>query len=514
MSSPSDSTSSGVAPPHGERVVRRRSLRWSVALAFLPLCMVVGVGVPVLLRDSHAVHRDLVRMFEELREVSIARSITDELRGIAQWVSAAPEARPVTHALVFADVRQHFAAALAAQRRFGNSQDPSAAAHEQEEDDLMSSLATDLDTLGRELATAATLGQVKASLAAATHTVESVARAVEGESHDAGVQVDERSRAVSRFVLLFGVATAVTLAALGILLRRRVLLPVRDLEDRVAKLASGQPDRGPGVPSRDELGALADAFTGMATQLEQHRSELEQRVAQRSREVLRSARLAQLGTLAAGVAHEINNPLASIVACAEGLLRARHGDEDPEQVREYLEIIRKEAMRTRDITTRLLRLAHHGPGRREAIDLAHEIRDIVPLFAHQCEDAGVRIDLRLADADTGFLGDAAEWRQVLLNLVRNALDASPRGSAITIEAFARDGDVHLLVRDQGPGIAEADVDRVFEPFYTTKGPGSGTGLGLSIVHRIVTAHGGKVSVEANRPHGACLHAAVPAAPHG
>jgi signal transduction histidine kinase len=247
----------------------------------------------------------------------------------------------------------------------------------------------------------------------------------------------------------------------------------------------------------------------MAGKLLQSRAELEQRVDERSREVLRTAQLAQLGTLAAGIAHEINNPLASIVAGADGLLREldRSGRSD-EGMREYLQILRKEGLRARDITVRLLRFARQDKPRREPVRLPDEAREVAAMFGHQLADAGVALQLVGADDAPAILGDPAEWRQVLFNLLRNALDASPRGGVITV-AFGRDHDDALLVvQDQGTGIPPELVDRIFEPFFTTKEPGRGTGLGLAIVHRIVTAHGGRIGVQ-NGEQGAVFTIHVP-----
>jgi signal transduction histidine kinase len=267
------------------------------------------------------------------------------------------------------------------------------------------------------------------------------------------------------------------------------------------------------VQQPDELGELATAFRTMAERLRQGRQELEQRVEQRSREVLRSAQLAQLGTLAAGIAHEINNPLGSIVACADGLLRdlAAPGPRDLEAVRDYLQILRKEALRARDITVRLLRFARHEPTRRETVWLGAEVDEVKALFEHQLRDAGLTLQVLGDGHGPPIHGDAAEWRQVLLNLLRNALDASPRGGTIRLELGTSDGEAWLAVRDEGHGIPAADLDRVFEPFFTTKQPGAGTGLGHAIVHRIVTAHGGTITA-ANDAPGSRFTIRVPAAP--
>jgi signal transduction histidine kinase len=314
---------------------------------------------------------------------------------------------------------------------------------------------------------------------------------------------------------LLGLASVGTVAALGWVLLRRVLRPVAELRDSVVHFGRGEGDTRLPIRRRDELGDLALAFADMQSQLRAHQTDLEQRVEERSREVLRTARLAQLGTLAAGIAHEINNPLASIVACSEGLLRdLRDGTTDNDGLRDYLGILHKEALRARDITGKLLRFAHHDRTRREPVALVEQVHEVSALFSHQFADAGVSLEIDAPESPDdpdglSILGDAAEWRQVLFNLLRNALDASPRGGRIVVSVRHDHGDVELGVRDQGPGIPAEIEERVFEPFFTTKPPGRGTGLGLSIVHRIVTTHGGRIRL-AGDDTGAHVIVTVPA----
>jgi signal transduction histidine kinase len=515
MSSPSASTSSGAgaatAEPASAEPLRIASLPVTLALAFVPLCLIVVTGLWLVLLDAEAVRTDLRRMFEELREVALVRAVVDELRGIEQWIDALPEARAATHELVLADVGHHLQAARATLQRFHVADDPSAPPHTAEELPLLARIEQSLHTIQAGARSGEAIGSLAEPLRTALHGATVLAYEVESESRTIGADLDQRSADLSRFMVLIGAASAATIAALGWLLHRRVLLPVRDLRRGAEALARGTLVRVPNQRA-DELGELARAFTAMATQLHDSRRDLERRVEERSREVVRTARLAQLGTLAAGIAHEINNPLASIVACAEGLLRDRDGPDDTPPAREYLQILHQEALRARDITARLLRFAHQGEPRHDVVWLGAEVHDVAPMFHHQLGDAGVRLTLDVPAREPAIVGDAAEWRQVLYNLLRNALDASPRGASIEVGASAAHGRVQLTVRDHGPGIPEAHRERVFEPFFTTKPPGQGTGLGLAIVHRIVTAHRGTVAIEAAAGGGTLVRIELPAAP--
>jgi two-component system, NtrC family, sensor kinase len=488
----------------------RRPLRRAVLLAFVPLCAVlVAAGTSQFLL-ARAVHQDVQRLFEELREVALVRALVDELGGVQQWVAAAPAATASSQPLVWADVRTHHTAALEHLDRFQRPRDPSRTDHDHAEAALLTRIRGNLADSSRVLDAPVALRELQAAIDAAHHDAQSLTRAIEDETRTIGAALDQRSDDLAQYLVLLGLVCALTVGGLGWLLQARVLRPVRELRAAAVQLSRGELDAEIPSSGPDELGDLAATFRGMAGRLRQGRQELEQRVEQRSREVLRSARLAQLGTLAAGIAHEVNNPLASIVTCSDGLLRELdRGNAAPEALREYLQILRKEALRARDITVRLLHFARHDEPRREAVDLLHEAHEVGAMFAHQLQDRQVTLRCEAsADPAPTFVGDPAEWRQVLFNLVRNALDASPAGACITITVQPHGDGVRLQVRDQGPGIPTADLDRIFEPFYTTKDPGHGTGLGLPIVLRIVESHRGRIRVDNAEP-GAVFTVDVP-----
>jgi len=490
--------------------LRRWPLRRTIALALLPLCLVVGAGLWLGVVDARSVHSDLQRMFEELREIGAARVLLDDLHGIEQWVEAVPDANAATHRLVIEDLQHHHGAARATLDRVSLSEDPSEATHARSEAAVVERLRGALDTIGAALQTGGPISNLQTPLAVALHSAEVLAHTVENETREIGAELDSRSEAMTQFMVVLGLASAATVLALAWLLHRIVVLPVRDLRAGALALGSGQNVQLP-RPSAEELGDLADAFRAMATQLQENRRDLERRVEERTREVVRTAQLAQLGTLAAGIAHEINNPLASIAACAEGLLREQGSSPaDHERLRDYLQIVKKEAMRARDITARLLRFARRDPERRELVWLGTEIHEVAPLFEHQLADAGVALTIQADERGPTIVGDPSEWRQVLFNLLRNALDATARGGHVELVCKPVADRVELVVSDDGAGIPAAALDRIFEPFFTTKEPGKGTGLGLAIVHRIVTNHGGTITAE-NGTRGARFKISVPRA---
>jgi two-component system, NtrC family, sensor kinase len=218
-------------------------------------------------------------------------------------------------------------------------------------------------------------------------------------------------------------------------------------------------------------------------------------------QLARSRRLAATGQLAAGVAHEINNPLAAITTCAEATLRDLR--EQPEAARlarergweEYLEEIVRQALRCKEITRGLLDLSRQKRARREPVDLNRLVEQTARLYERQAEGRGVRVESRL-DAAVGEVGtDEAFVRQVLDNLLNNALDAVEDGGFVEISTAAESSRVRIEVADDGSGIQPELLARVFDPFFTTKEPGRGSGLGLAVSLTLAEALGGALTVE-------------------
>jgi len=481
-------------------------------LALVPLAVVVFGGVALELSMARHVHHDVVRLFEELREVALARALVEELHGVDNWQRAVPSADARSQPMIIADVQRHTEAAIATLRRFPRDLDPSDDVHVDEESRLLERILTQLRAIEAGLRDDRPLGEMTEQVELALNAANAIEHAVDVESREIGTSLDGRTDTMFQVLVVLGICSIVTVGALSWILLRRVLQPVEELRDVTERFGRGELDLKPEIMRNDELGQLAQAFKTMAGDLRRSQIDLQQRVEERSREVLQSAKLAQLGTLAAGIAHEINNPLASIVACSDGLLRdLARGGGDPAGMQEYLEILRKEAMRARDITATLLRFAHQDQAGRERFDLGAQVAEIATLFTHQVEARGVSLTVERDPGEALEIdGEPGEWRQVFFNLLRNALDASPAGSTITIRARRDGGDVELEVEDRGEGIPKELREQVFEPFFTTKGPGKGTGLGLAIVHRIVVAHGGSIRIDGNEP-GTRFTIRVPAA---
>jgi signal transduction histidine kinase len=228
-----------------------------------------------------------------------------------------------------------------------------------------------------------------------------------------------------------------------------------------------------------------------------------------------SERLASLGLLAAGLSHEINNPLASITTCLDGLRRRirQQGDGHlPEEFEEYLELIRGEVNRCSELTERLKvfgRRPHEVPQR---VDITEVVGEIVALVRYLAEKERVEIELRLAPTTEPVIGDEQKIRQIILNLVLNAIQAIDGPGRLEISTAGDDGEVTIEVADSGTGIEPHELQQIFEPFYSSRPDGRGTGLGLFISKIIVDQLGGSIDVTSTLGEGTRFIVRFPTTP--
>jgi two-component system NtrC family sensor kinase len=238
-----------------------------------------------------------------------------------------------------------------------------------------------------------------------------------------------------------------------------------------------------------------------------------------NRAVARAEKLAAIGRLAAGVVHEINNPLATISACAEALeSRLQEGafsqvetSEALDNLREYLGLIRSEAFRCKLITNGLLDFSRARASEHAMLDLADVINSAARLLAHQQHDGKVEFQIQTPDEPLPRLsGDAGQLQQAIIALATNAVDAMPYGGTLTISARHEGSDVLIEVSDTGVGISPENIAKIFEPFFTTKEVGRGTGLGLAVCYGILTEHGGSLDVQSTLGVGTTFTITLPA----
>ncbi len=279
-----------------------------------------------------------------------------------------------------------------------------------------------------------------------------------------------------------------------------IFAPLRQLHRGARRVAQGDFDyrvKLKRVTTDDEIHELADAFNRMTDRFQEITRDLDAQVQERSQQLVRSERLAGIGFLSAGVAHEINNPLSAIAMAAESLdgraeeLFAELPDADRKLVKQYLSMIQRESFRCQQITRRLLDFARGQDGVVQKFDLTGTIIEVLEMVGHMGKYRERNITLR----HTGPVyleGNGPEIKQVVLNLVANSLDAMDDGGTLDIGITEQCDAIIIVFKDDGVGMTQEVISHLFEPFFTKRKDGKGTGLGLSISHRIVADHGGTI----------------------
>ncbi len=234
-----------------------------------------------------------------------------------------------------------------------------------------------------------------------------------------------------------------------------------------------------------------------------------------NRAVARAEKIAAIGRLAAGVVHEINNPLATIAACAEALeSRVNDGEfKDSaavDDLREYLGLIRSEAFRCKTITNGLLDFSRTRPAAHAPVNLGDIISSAIRLLAHQQRANNINFQIETANDLPLVSGDEGQLQQAIIALGTNAIDAMPVGGQLRIVSSKNGENVCVEVSDNGAGISAENVAKIFEPFFTTKEVGKGTGLGLAVCYGILTEHGGSLDVQSTVGVGTTFTISLPA----
>ena len=331
---------------------------------------------------------------------------------------------------------------------------------------------------------------------------------------------EERDRYRS-WIAFNALSAASALIILGVAFwyfRSAVVQPFKILLAGSRTIASGKFEEQIELHSHDELAELASALNNMTRRFIEIRDNLNEKVQQRTREVVRSEQLASVGFLAAGVAHEINNPLASIAWSAEALEGRLHeilhvqcdgpggsvsevnyDEQELEVLRKYLKRIQDEAFRCKGITERLLDFSRLNESqRKQKTDVNASISDMIALVQHLGQYRNKQIEYIGEEGLTAWVSPP-ELKQVVLNLLTNALDSVDDGGLVTVMLEHDEVNFKLTVRDNGCGMTAEVLDHLFEPFFTRRRDGRGTGLGLSITYRIVQDHAGELVAASDGP---------------
>ena len=314
----------------------------------------------------------------------------------------------------------------------------------------------------------------------------------------------------------------VTLAALGIIIflaatfRKRIFLPLETLLVGSREVAGGNYDHRIQLDTDDEVSELADALDEMTQNFQRIQKDLNLKVQQRTQEVIRSEKMASVGFLAAGIAHEINNPLASIAWSAESLesrvqdilqmpshdesseTASEERDEEIVQMKKYLSLIQEEAFRCKEITAGLLDFSRMGDAKKVPVNIGEVVQTVVEMIKPMSKYRDRNLHYTPSYTIEAS-ANAQELKQVALNLITNALGSVDVGGTVDINLTEENGNAVLTVTDDGCGMTPEIKQHLFEPFFTRRRDGQGTGLGLSITYQIVQEHGGDIEPYSEGP---------------
>lgn len=281
-----------------------------------------------------------------------------------------------------------------------------------------------------------------------------------------------------------------------------LISPILQLHHSMKRAGSGELNARAHVRRSDEVGELAEAFNRMMDEIEETRN----REAKRRAQLAHTEKMAAVGTLAAGVAHEVNNPLGGILTCIETM---RDEPDDAELRERYLDLIRSGIERIEHTVSNLLDFSRTREVRLEPTSLNHHLQRVGELVGYQLRKNGVEVVFDLAPQDAIVLADHFGMEQLLLNLVLNAIQAMPEGGTLTLRSKCFADRVVVEVADTGVGIRPDIRDRIFDPFFTTREVGQGTGLGLSVSYGIAEAHGGVILVDSELGKGSRFTVVLP-----
>jgi len=290
-------------------------------------------------------------------------------------------------------------------------------------------------------------------------------------------------------LVIVGLIIIFIAAISGVAVSRKFTAPLEALSVAVRKVAKGNFDVNVDINSRDEIGQLSKSFNDMADELmERERSLKSAQLA-----LVQSEKMAAVGTLSAGLAHEVKNPLSAVLGYAQ--LSKRKLDQ-PDVIRKHLDTIESETRRCNEIIGNLMQFSRQEKGEFTDVTINAVVEKSVGIVDHQLGLNNVHVNIELASGIPEIIGNPNQLQQVLMNLAINAQQAmAPDGGTVNIATYCDDDYVCISVSDTGPGISEELAEKIFEPFYTTKAAGEGTGLGLSVTYGIIKDHNGDIRVE-------------------
>jgi len=280
------------------------------------------------------------------------------------------------------------------------------------------------------------------------------------------------------------------------LVRRHIVKPLGQIEATTRKIANGDFSFVPEIKSHDEVGSCIETFNRMVKELKENQDMLVQ-----------TKKLASLGTLTSGVAHEINNPLNNISTSCQILIEELDSS-DKDYLRKLLRNISVQADKARDLVRNLLEFSREKVFAVDRVRLRELVEDSLELVQSDLS-SNVETSVQIADDIPDPMVDRSRLQQAFLNIILNAIHAMPDGGTLSVKARTEDGAVFIDISDTGVGIPPENLNKIFDPFFTTKEVGQGTGLGLSVSYGIVKKHGGRLTVKSEEGKGTIFTIALP-----
>ena len=304
-------------------------------------------------------------------------------------------------------------------------------------------------------------------------------------------------------LIIVGLIIVFIAAISAVVVSRKFTAPLESLSAAVRKIAKGDFEVKVDISSRDEIGQLSDSFNEMANELLERERSL--KTAQLA--LVQSEKMAAVGTLSAGLAHEVKNPLSAVLGYAQ---LAKRKLSQPDVIKKHLDIIENETRRCNEIIGNLMQFSRQEKGEFTDVTINEVVEKSVGVVDHQLGLNNVHVNMKLAPDIPEIIGNSNQLQQVMMNLAINAQQAmEPDGGTVDIATYFDNDNVYISVSDTGPGISDVVAEKIFEPFFTTKTAGKGTGLGLSVTYGIIRDHKGEIRVEKADSGGARFVIALP-----
>lgn len=340
--------------------------------------------------------------------------------------------------------------------------------------------------------------------------------------------IEQEIKNMEMHAIIIGIITMFLLSIFMILLIKSIIdTPIKRLIAGTNRIAHGDLENQIVIDTHDEMGDLAHAFNAMMGKLKEANNELlnlvetlENKVEERTHELkaaqdnlIRSEKLASIGKLSATVAHEINNPITGVLTYIKLMLRKLRqgstGEEDIKKYVEYLSIMEKETERTSGIVKNLLDFSRQREPHYKLVDINSLLGDTLMLVGNQINLQGIAV-VKSFSTLPATLADADQLKQAFMNIIINACEAMKEGNKVLTMETGFDTakqDIVISIKDTGTGISQEDINKIFEPFYTTKE--KGTGLGLAVVYGIITKHKGRIDISSKKGEGTVVKLTIP-----